>query len=132
KEIRTRRKHIYFHTDAVQTVGKVPVNVKSLGVDLLSLSGHKIHAPKGIGALYIRKTIRIGSQLTGGHHERDRRAGTENVTAMVALGRAAELAKLHLESQYEHTKALRDYLEQEIARRIADVRFNGDPEHRLP
>jgi cysteine desulfurase len=132
KELRTTRKHLFFHTDAVQSVGKIPVNVKELGVDLLSLSGHKIHAPKGVGALYARKGVRLSSQLSGGHHERDRRAGTENIPSIVALGRAAELAALHLESQYERTKQLRDYLEQEIVKRISDVKFNGDREHRLP
>ncbi|MEW6730871.1 MAG: cysteine desulfurase NifS [Acidobacteriota bacterium] len=132
KELRLQRKYLFFHTDAVQAVGKIPINVKALGVDLLSLSGHKIHAPKGVGALYVRKGVRLAAQLTGGHHERDRRAGTENVPAIVALGQAAQLASLDLDSQSEYLRQLRDYFEAEIARRIANIKFNGDSEHRLP
>jgi cysteine desulfurase len=122
----------YFHTDAVQAVGKVPVDVNDWAVDLLSLSGHKIHAPKGVGALYVRQGVRIESHLHGGHHERDRRAGTENVTGIVGLGKAAELARQHLPERLEHMRALRDYFEAEVARRIPDVVFNGDREHRVP
>lgn len=122
----------YFHTDAVQAVGKVPVDVHDWAVDLLSLSGHKIHAPKGVGALYVRQGVRIESHLHGGHHERDRRAGTENVTGIVGLGKAAELARQHLPERLERMRALRDYFEAEVARRIPDVVFNGDRDQRVP
>lgn len=132
KELRAERKTVFFHTDAVQAAGKTLIDVKALGADLLSLSGHKFHAPKGVGALYVRKGIRLSPQLTGGRHERDRRAGTENVPAIVALGCAAELASLNLAEQYERMRQLRDYLEREIARRIPYVEFNGDREARVP
>lgn len=131
KEIRNQRKNIFFHTDAVQSVGKIAVNVKDLGVDLLSLSGHKIHGPKGIGALYLRKGVRINSQITGGRHERDRRAGTENVPAIVGLGCAAELARQHL-AEMEKISHLRDYLETEVSKLIPEIKFNGDASSRLP
>lgn len=131
KEIRNQRKNIFFHTDAVQSVGKIAVNVKDLGVDLLSLSGHKIHGPKGIGALYLRKSVRINSQITGGRHERDRRAGTENVPAIVGLGCAAELARQHL-AEMEKISYLRDYLETEVSKLIPEIKFNGDTSSRLP
>jgi cysteine desulfurase len=125
-------KHLHFHTDAVQSVGKIPVDVKSLGVDLLSLSGHKIHGPKGIGALYIRKGARLSKLIYGGHHERDRRAGTENVPGIVGLGCAAHLARLALDQPTSQTRELRDYLEAQIFSRIEGATINGDPEHRLP
>lgn len=131
KEIRNQRKNIFFHTDAVQSVGKIAVNVKDLGVDLLSLSSHKIHGPKGIGALYLRKGVRISSQITGGRHERDRRAGTENVPAIVGLGCAAELARQHL-AEMEKISYLRDYLETEVSKLISEIKFNGDTSSRLP
>lgn len=131
KEWRLQHKHIYFHTDAVQSVGKVAIDVKALGIDLLSLSGHKIHAPKGIGALYVRKGVRLQSQLTGGRHERERRAGTENVPAIVALGEAAELAGNNLD-RLVHTGELRDYFEAELPKRVSEIKFNGDREHRVP
>ena len=131
KEIRNQRKNIFFHTDAVQSVGKIAVNVKDLGVDLLSLSGHKIHGPKGIGALYLRKGVRISSQITGGRHERDRRAGTENVPAIVGLGCAAKLARQHL-AEMEKISYLRNYLETEVSKLIPEIKFNGDTSSRLP
>lgn len=131
KEWRLQHKHIYFHTDAVQSAGKVAIDVKALGIDLLSLSGHKIHAPKGIGALYVRKGVRLQSQLTGGRHERERRAGTENVPAIVALGEAAELAGNNLD-RLAHTAELRDYFETELPKRVSEIKFNGDREHRVP
>jgi cysteine desulfurase len=126
------QRHLYLHTDAVQSVGKVPVDVKELGVDLLSLSGHKIHGPKGIGALFVRRGVRLRSQMHGGHHERDRRAGTESVPLIVGLGKAAELARLHLTERMNYIRELRDYLENEILRRVPDVIRNGDAERRVP
>ncbi|MCS6884515.1 MAG: cysteine desulfurase family protein [Acidobacteriota bacterium] len=131
REIRLQRRNIFFHSDAVQTFGKLPINVKQLGVDLLSISGHKIHAPKGIGALFVRKGVRLVTQSTGGHQERDRRAGTENVPGIVALARAAELAVANLDA-FAHIRYLRDYLEDEISRLIPDVLLNGHRERRLP
>jgi cysteine desulfurase len=131
KEIRQERKNLFFHTDAVQSAGKNPIDVKTLGVDLLSISSHKIHGPKGVGALYVRKGVRIASQVTGGKHERERRAGTENIPAIVGLGCASELAKEKL-LEFQQVRVLRDYLENEITKSIEDVKFNGDREHRLP
>jgi cysteine desulfurase len=124
--------HLHLHTDAVQAVGKTPVDVKLLGVDLLSLSGHKIHGPKGIGALYVRKGTRLAKQLYGGHHERDRRAGTENVPGIVGLGRAAELARTQLDERIARMRKLRDHLEQELIARFPGVRVNGDRQQRVP
>jgi len=134
--VRERReagqRHLYLHTDAVQAVGKVPVDVKELGVDLLSFTGHKIHGPKGIGVLYVRRGVRIASQMHGGHHERDRRAGTESVPLIVGLGKTAELARLHLAERAEHMRELRDYLETELLGRISGISRNGDLERRVP
>jgi cysteine desulfurase len=124
--------HLHSHTDAVQAIGKISVDVNRLGVDLLSLSGHKIHGPKGIGALYVRKGTRLTKLLYGGHHERDRRAGTENVPGIVGLGRAAELARTQLDERMKRMRELRDYLEQEATSRFPDVRVNGDRQHRVP
>jgi cysteine desulfurase len=120
-----------FHTDAVQAMGKVPVDLAAGHVDLLSISGHKIHAPKGVGALYIRRGIRFQPFLLGGHQERGRRGGTENVPGIVALGRAAELAAAHLDDERTRVAGLRDRLEAGLLR-IPDSRLNGDPERRLP
>jgi cysteine desulfurase len=134
--VRDRRgrgqKHLHLHTDAVQSVGKLPVDVKRLGVDLLSLSGHKLHGPKGVGALFIKKGVRLAKQMTGGHHERDRRAGTENVPGIVGLGRAAELARLHLDERMGRAGRLRDYFEQQVRARIPQVAVNGEPGRRVP
>jgi cysteine desulfurase len=134
--IRERReagqKHLYLHTDAVQSVGKIPVDVKELGVDLLTLTAHKIYVPKGVGVLYTRRGVRITSQMHGGHHERDRRAGTESVPLIVGLGKTAELARLHLAERMKHAGELRDYLEAELFKRIPDISRNGDPERRVP
>ena len=126
------RTRLHFHTDAVQAVGKIPVDVKRMGVDLLSLSGHKIHGPKGVGALYIRKGTRLGKLFYGGHHERDRRPGTENVPGIVGLGRAAELARIHLGERAARVRDLRDYFERHVAERIPGARINGDTERRIP
>ena len=120
-----------FHVDAVQAVGKIPLNMKTSTIDLLTLSGHKIHAPKGIGALYVRKGVRFRPLLIGGHQERGRRGGTENVAGIVALGKAAELAQQHLTS-IAREKQLRDKLEREILRTIPNTVVNGDSINRLP
>ena len=124
--------HLHFHTDAVHAVGKTGLDVKRLGVDLLSLSGHKIHGPKGIGALYVRKGTRLKKLLYGGHHERDRRAGTENVPGIVGLGRAADLGRAQLDERIGRMREFRDCLEQQITSRFPDVRINGDKQERLP
>jgi cysteine desulfurase len=120
-----------FHVDAVQAVGKVPLDMQSSTIDMLTLSGHKLHAPKGIGALYIRKGTRFRPLLIGGHQERGRRGGTENVPGIVALGKAAELAQANL-MYVEHEQQLRDYLEQTILAIIPDTVLNGHPVQRLP
>ncbi|MGK7951527.1 MAG: cysteine desulfurase NifS [Xenococcaceae cyanobacterium] len=120
-----------FHVDAVQAVGKIPLNMKNSSIDLLTLSGHKIHAPKGIGALYVRKGVRFRPLLIGGHQERGRRGGTENVAGIVALGKAAELAQANL-ADIDREKTLRDKLEKGILSTIANTVINGDPANRLP
>jgi cysteine desulfurase len=120
-----RERGIVMHTDAVQSVGKIPVNVADLGVDLLSLSGHKFHAPKGIGVLYIRKGTRLTPFLTGGSHERKRRAGTENVPGIIGLSIAARLASERLPEMAARVAELRDQLERRIRVRIPGVRVNG-------
>ena len=127
-----REHDIYFHTDAVQSVGKIPVVVEKLGVDLLSLSAHKFNGPKGVGATYIRKGTILKPLLYGGHHERDRRPGTENVPGIVGLGMAAELALAHLEETVQRVAGLRDRLERGILERVPQVSVNGDPGRRLP
>jgi cysteine desulfurase len=116
---------VWFHTDAVQAAGKLPLDVKRLGVDLLSLSGHKLYAPKGVGALYVRSGTRLAPQAFGGHHERDRRPGTENVPGIVAIGRAAELALAKLPAEPARLAALRDRFEQAILDSIPATRVNG-------
>ena len=123
---------VYFHTDAVQSVGKLEVDVNKLGVDLLSLSGHKFHGPKGTGALYIRKGTKLHPLIHGGGQEGRRRAGTENVPGIMALGEAARLARLEREERYLYTKKLRDTLEKGILENIPHVLVNGHPQLRLP
>ena len=125
-------KGILFHTDAVQAVGKTPIDLEHLPADMLSLSGHKLHAPKGIGALYIRKGVRFRPFLRGGHQERGRRAGTENVPYIVGLGIAAQLALDHMQEERIEVARLRDKLEAGILERIPDCMVNGDVENRLP
>ncbi|AYO30494.1 cysteine desulfurase NifS [Biomaibacter acetigenes] len=132
KVIKQKRKNIYFHTDAVQTVGKIPVNVNDLGVDLLSISSHKIYGPKGVGALYIRKGTKIKPFITGGAQESQRRAGTENVPGIVGFGKAAELIGKELEKEHERLSKLRDKLIHGIMEKIPHVRLNGHPTRRLP
>jgi cysteine desulfurase len=124
--------HLFLHTDAVQTVGKIPVDVQALGVDLLSCSGHKFNGPKGSGILYVRRGVRLQKQLHGGHHERDLRSGTENVPQIVGIARALELAVERLPEQMEESRQLRDRLETEILARIPHVRVNGDATRRVP
>lgn len=121
-----------FHVDAVQVVGKIPLNLKTSTIDLLTLSGHKLHAPKGIGALYVRRGFRFRPLLIGGHQERGRRAGTENVPGIVALGKAAELEGLHLEEATKRERQLRDRLEKGLLKAIPDCEVNGDTKNRLP
>ncbi len=125
-------KGIYFHTDAVQSVGKLPIDLKKINVGLLSLSGHKIQGPKGIGALYVRKGVKIAPQMLGGHHEMGKRAGTENVPGIVGLGAACELASKEMAAEGKKTAQLRDYLYEGIVSKIEDVRLNGHPQNRLP
>ena len=125
-------KGVWLHTDAVQTVGKIPVNVRDLNVDLLSLSGHKIYGPKGIGALYIRRGLQLEKFLHGGRHERDRRAGTENVPGAVGLGKAAEICRQRMEADLAHLRALAQELQSQIEETIPGVRLNGHPTQRVP
>lgn len=127
-----RERDIYFHTDAVQSVGKIPVDAEKLGVDLLALSAHKLNGPKGVGALYVRKGTALRPLLHGGHHERDRRPGTENVAGIVGLGAAAEIAGSHLSEEHARLAALRDRLEAGILAQVPFVSSNGDPAHRVP
>jgi len=123
---------IIFHTDAVQAVGKIPLNLNESNIDLLSLAGHKLHAPKGVGVLYVRKGTRIAPFLHGGHQESGRRGGTENVPGIIALGRACELARQYMEDENTRVKALRDRLEAKILASCPDCMVNGDRENRLP
>ena len=127
------RKHkVRFHTDAVQAVGRVPVDVEAAGIDLLAISGHKFGAPKGVGALYVRKGTGLTPLFQGGHQERNRRAGTHNVPGIVGLGAACELAVADLATRNARIRALRDRLEQGILSRIPEVQVNGHREKRLP
>jgi cysteine desulfurase len=123
---------VYFHTDAVQSVGKIPVDVKALQLDLLSLSGHKLYAPKGIGALYIQSGARLRQFLFGGHHQRGFRPGTENVPGIIGLGKAAELARLSLEQDGSRIAALRNKLERGLLARIPDSHANAFSAPRTP
>jgi cysteine desulfurase len=125
------RKYLRLHTDAVQAVGRLPLSVDELGCDLLTISGHKLYAPKGIGALYVRRGVRLHGQNIGGHQERERRAGTENVPGIVAFGEAAKLAREELDERARHDYSLRDKFETEVRKRISDVVMNGDREQRL-
>ena len=123
---------IVFHTDAVQVAGKFPIDVKATGVDMLSLSGHKFHAPKGIGVLYVRRGTKFSPYMIGGHQEHGRRGGTENVASIIAIGKAAEMAKKHLDTNgYERVGRLRDRLEDALLARIPQSIVNGDLENRL-
>jgi cysteine desulfurase len=121
-----------FHTDAVQAVGKIPMNMAESNIDMLALSGHKLHAPKGIGALYLRKGVPFRPFMVGGHQERNRRSGTENTASIIALGKACELAGQFMEDENTRVKAMRDRLEKEILAVIPNVRVNGGLAERLP
>lgn len=127
-----KERRILFHTDAVQAVGKIPIDTKKLPVDMLSLSGHKLHAPKGVGALYVRKGTRFYPYIIGGHQERGRRAGTENMASIIGLGKACELAGKNLTEEISYLKGLRNKLETALLKSCPDVRINGDINNRLP
>jgi len=123
---------IVFHTDAVQAIGKIPVDLAASSIDLLSLSGHKLHAPKGVGVLYVRKGTRLVPFMLGGHQERGRRAGTENVPGIIGLGKACELAQKGFAVENQQVRRLRDKLEQALLRACPDAILNGDVDQRLP
>ena len=133
--VRERRaagqRHLWLHTDAVQAAGRLLLNVEEFGCDLLTISAHKLYAPKGVGALYVRRGVRLQNQNVGGHQERERRAGTENVPGIVAFGEAAKLAREELDQRSTHDNALRDRFETEVRTRITDIVMNGDRERRL-
>jgi len=131
REARTHNPQLRFHTDAVQAAGRIALDVEALGCDLLSLSAHKLYAPQGIGALYVRRGVRLVTQNVGGHQERERRAGTEGVPNIVAFGAAASLAREELDRRNEHTKRLRDRFESAISERVTDIVLNGNPDKRL-
>jgi cysteine desulfurase len=126
------KRGIIFHTDAVQVVGKIPLNLAQTPINLVSLSGHKLHAPKGVGVLYVKKGTRIAPFLLGGHQESGRRAGTENVPGIVGLGKACELAAASMADENTRVKRLRNKLEKALLESCPDSRVNGDPDHRLP
>ncbi|MFC1823937.1 cysteine desulfurase NifS [Thermodesulfobacteriota bacterium] len=126
------QKGILFHTDAVQAVGKIPINLSEAPIDMLSLSGHKIHGPKGIGVLYLRRGTKFKPSFIGGHQERNRRAGTENTTGIIGLGKACELAALHMEDENTRVKDLRDKMEMEILAGVPNSIINGGASERLP
>ena len=127
-----RSKGVLFHTDAVQTPGKLKLDVKATGMDFLSLSAHKLYAPKGIGLLYVKRRTRFQPYIVGGHQERGRRGGTENVPHIIGFGKAAELAMAHFGSEYARVRKLRDRLESTLLRTIPNSFVNGDRENRLP
>ena len=127
-----KERGILFHTDAVQAVGKIPVDMKKNTIDMLSLSGHKLHAPKGVGVLYVRQGTKFSPFLIGGHQEKGRRGGTENTAGIIALGKACELAALNMKFENTRVKQLRDKLENGISSQIPNSRINGNPLNRLP
>jgi cysteine desulfurase len=127
-----RERGILFHTDAVQSTGKIPIDMKKNEIDMLSISGHKLHAPKGIGVLYIRKGTKFSPFLIGGHQERGRRGGTENTPSIIGLGKACELAAKNMDKENKEVKRLCDKLEKELLKRIPQSRVNGDTANRLP
>ena len=127
-----KERGVLFHTDAVQAVGKIPLDMKDSAIDMLSMSGHKLHAPKGIGALYVRRGTKFRPFMRGGHQERNRRAGTENVAAIIAMGKAVEIAQAHLGDESSRVKEMRDRLEKGILEKVPRAIVNGDPDNRLP
>ena len=129
---KVNEKGIIFHTDAVQAAGKIPIDVKKTGVDMLSLSGHKIHAPKGVGVLYVKKGLKFSSFLMGGHQENGRRGGTENTASIIGLGKACELARENLSNINTDVRELRDYLQTQLLEKIPSSSVNGDLNQRLP
>lgn len=124
--------NIIFHTDSVQACGNVPIDVQKMGIDMLSLSGHKLYAPKGIGALYVRNGIQFEKFMDGGHQEKNKRAGTENVPGIIGLGKACELAKNNLNNHMKHLQEIRDYYISQVKERIPNIKLNGSLEKRLP
>lgn len=127
-----KSKGALFHTDAVQSVGKIPINLKNSAIDMLSLSGHKLHAPKGVGALFVRRGVRFKPFMIGGHQESGRRAGTENVAGIVALGKASEIAGKYMAYENKEIRELRDYLESNILKKIPKTAVNGNVANRVP
>ena len=126
------KKRIIFHTDAVQACGNIDIDVKKLKIDMLSLSGHKIGAPKGIGALYVNKNIEFKNLIDGGHQEKNKRAGTENVPGMVGLGEACKIARYNMQNHINKLKKLRDYYFEQVKNKIPDSKINGSLKYRLP
>ncbi|MCK5454647.1 MAG: cysteine desulfurase, partial [Calditrichia bacterium] len=126
------KKNVLVHTDCAQSVGKIPVTIPDLGVDLLSIAGHKFYAPKGIGALYVRNGVNLEKYMHGANHEMDRRAGTENVIEIVGLGKACELISKNLDVYQTHMKKIRDHLEDQLKINFPEAKINGHPELRLP
>lgn len=126
-----KERGITFHCDAVQAVGKIPIDLRNSAIDLLTLSGHKLHAPKGVGALYIRKGVKLKPLIVGGHHEQGRRAGTENVPSIIGLGKACELAKKYIGEEQTKVRALRDTLENGLLSKVPNVKVNGHKTKRL-
>jgi cysteine desulfurase len=124
-------RHLWFHTDAVQAAGRIPIDVNAIGCDLLSLSAHKLYAPKGTGALFVRRGVRLIPQQVGGHQERERRAGTESSANLIAFGKAAQLALEEMAERNQRTLQLRDRFETALVDRVGDIVFNGDRSRRL-
>jgi len=127
-----REKGVAFHTDAVQAAGKIKIDVQDLNVDLMTISGHKLYAPKGIGALFIKRGTRLVPLIHGGHQERNRRGGTENVAGIVAMGKAAEIAMRDMDKEVEHLQALKERLEKGMADKVPHIKVNGHADKRLP
>ncbi len=126
-----KRHNIYFHTDAVQAIGNVRIDVKDMNIDLLSMSGHKFYGPKGVGVLYVRKDINFLKIQNGGHQEKNKRAGTENVAGIVGIGKAIELAYKDFDNKINYLKELRDYYIKKVEENISDIKINGDMNNRL-
>lgn len=125
-------KNIIFHTDAVQAIGNVPIDVQKMGIDMLSMSSHKINGPKGVGALYVKNGIEFEKFINGGHQEKNKRAGTENLAGIVGFGKACEIAKQNMEHHIKYLENIRNYFMQEVSKSIENIEINGSMEHRLP